>query len=181
MVEIREHSSPKYTPRTYFNAKTADVTLAIAVDLSTAGEKCTHKAAGDKYIGFQIDKDTDYLEVARGLYKFMKARQAKTLNVAGNGIYTLAKYGINQEWINRFVCNVIAKVDEFNPIETIYSGGQTGVDMAGAVAANIVGIDATITLPKGYIQRFEDKVDVCQSYEDVERQLKTMTANLRKE
>jgi hypothetical protein len=30
----------------------SDVTIALAVDLNTAGEKLTHKAAGEKYIGF---------------------------------------------------------------------------------------------------------------------------------
>lgn len=43
---IKESTSSKYTPRTYYNAKSADLTVAFAVDFSTAGERCTHKAAG---------------------------------------------------------------------------------------------------------------------------------------
>lgn len=35
MVVVQEHKSVKYTPRTYFNASSGDVTLAMVVDLNT--------------------------------------------------------------------------------------------------------------------------------------------------
>lgn len=171
MVIIQEHKSEKYTPRTYFNATSGDVTLALAVDMTTAGEKLTHKAAGEKYIGFLLDENTQAIDVARGLYKFMKQRNAKTINIAGNGIYTLSKHGCDQAHINSFLCDVIEKVHQYWPIQKIFTGGQTGVDLAGAVVAQYLGIDALITLPKGYIQRFEDKVDVVQTKEQVEQQI----------
>ncbi|NCP98419.1 hypothetical protein GW796_00900 [archaeon] len=171
MVIVQEHTSEKYSPRTYFNAKSGDVTLALAVNLETAGEKLTHKAAGDKYIGFLLTDDTETITVARELYKFMKAKNAKTLNIAGNGIYTLSSHNCSQEHINNFVCDVIEKVHQYWPIEKIYTGGQTGVDLSGAVVAKYLGIDALITLPKGYIQRFENKIDITQSKEDVENQI----------
>lgn len=46
MLTILEHKSSSYAPRTYENAAKADVTIAIAVDYNTAGERLTHKAAG---------------------------------------------------------------------------------------------------------------------------------------
>ncbi len=171
MVIVKEHTSAKYTPRTYFNAKSGDVTVAFAVDLSTAGEKLTHKAAEDRYIGFLLEENTESIDLARKLYKFMKFKNAKTLNIAGNGIYTLSKFSCSQEHINDFVLSVIEKVHEHWPIQKIFTGGQTGVDLAGAVVAKYLNIDALITLPKGYIQRFEDKVDIVQSKEDVEQQI----------
>ena len=61
MVVVQEHKSAKYTPRTYFNASSGDVTLAMAVDLNTAGEILTHKAAGEKYIGFLLDNNIHLL------------------------------------------------------------------------------------------------------------------------
>jgi len=181
MVVVREDKSEKYPPRTYFNAKSGDVTLALAVDLTTAGEKLTHKAAGEKYIGFQITKDTDPIEIARALYKFMKKRNAKTLNIAGNGIYTFAKHGWTQDEVNNFVCNVVGKVHQFWPIEKIFTGGQTGTDLAGAVIAEHLKIEALITLPKGYLQRFENNVDVVQNQEDIYNQINHWTPILEKD
>ncbi len=171
MITVQEHTSKKYPPRTYFNATSSDVTLALAVDLNTAGEMLTKKAAGDKYIGFQLNSDTSSLEVARQLYKFMKSRNAKKLNIAGNGIYTLSEHGCDQEYINYFVHDVISKVNTYWPIEKIFTGGQTGVDLAGAVAARNLDIEALITLPNGYIQRFEDKKDIEQTQQDVINQI----------
>ena len=111
MVVVQEHKSAKYTPRTYFNASSGDVTLAMAVDLNTAGELLTHKAAGEKYIGFLLDNNIQAIDIARDLYRFMKKRNAKTLNIAGNGIYTLSKYGCDQAYINEFVVEVIELVN----------------------------------------------------------------------
>jgi hypothetical protein len=181
MVIVQEHSSPTYPPRTYFNAKSGDITLALAVDLTTAGEKLTHKAAGDeKYLGFQLTAETQAIDIARKLYREMKKKNAKTLNIAGNGIYTLVKHGCDQAHINGFLCDVIEKVHQHWPIEKIFTGGQTGVDLAGAVVAKHLGIEALITLPKGYIQRFEDNKDVTQTKEQVEQQIEHWVQLLQK-
>ncbi len=178
MVIVQEHTSAKYTPRTYFNAKAGDITVAFAVDLKTAGELLTHKAAGDKYIGFLLTEDTQAIDLARQLYKFMKLKNAKTLNIAGNGIYTLSRHNCSQEHINNFVCDVIEKVHQYWKIEKIFTGGQTGVDLAGAVVASYLNIDALITLPKGYIQRFEDKVDREHTKEQIEQQIEYWASKL---
>lgn len=171
MIIVQEHSSAKYVPRTYFNAKSGDATVAFAVNMNTAGEKLTRKAAGDKYIGFILNEETSTLEVATKLYEFMKQKNAKTLNIAGNGIFSLSKHGLDQEYINKFVCDVIGIVHKQWKIEKIFTGGQTGADLAGAIVSKYLKIDALITLPKGYIQRFEDKVDKIQTKEDIEAQI----------
>ncbi len=168
---LQEHKSDKYGPRTYHNANSADLTVAFAVDLHTAGEVLTHKAAGDRYIGFQLTDETTSLELARQLYRKMKSMNAKSLNIAGNGIYTLSKHNCSQQFINEFVYDVLSRVHEHLPIEKIVSGGQTGVDIAGAVAAKKLNIPAVITFPKGFMQRFEDKRDIFQTKEAVEEQI----------
>ncbi|MCC7544662.1 MAG: hypothetical protein IT506_04145 [Aquabacterium sp.] len=156
-LELLEHSSPNYSPRTWANAKGADLTVAFAVDFTTAGEKLTHKAAGERYVG--IDLALDPIQAARTLYRALRDHDAHTLNVAGNGIYTLAKHGWTQESVDAHVFAVLAKVHEHWPIRHVRSGGQTGVDMAGVTAAHALGIDALALLPKGFIQRGTDKVD----------------------
>lgn len=163
LLIINEHSSDKYPPRTYYNATSADLTLALAVDLNTAGEKLTHKAAGDKYIGFQLTPNLSMLEIARPLFKALRDKGARSLNIAGNGIYTLIKYECDQKSINQFVYSLITQVHHFYPLEKIYTGGQTGVDIAGAVAGYALGIPTEVTLPKGFLQRFEDNKDVQRS------------------
>lgn len=175
---VKEDKSDKYPPRTYYNAKSAGTTLAIATNLETAGEKLTKKAAGEKYIGFEINDSFDTLKVARDLYLKMKNDNTHTLNIAGNGIYTLIKAKIDQKEINNMVYRIVAQVNAFWPIEKIYTGGQTGVDIAGAVSAYALGIDVEITLPKGFIQRFENNVDVTGNKEHVIKQITDGVANL---
>lgn len=171
LLKIKEHSSDKYTPRTYYNAKSADLTVAFAVNLNTAGEKCTHKAAGDKYIGFLLNDESDTVKIAFDLFNTIKKNNVKSLNIAGNGIYTLSQYGCDQDFINYFVYNIIAKVHEHYKIEKIYTGGQTGVDLAGAVAGYLLNINTEVTLPLGYIQRFENKIDVKMNQNDILNQI----------
>lgn len=162
-LAILEHSSSSYAPRTYANAAKGDVTIAIAVDYSTAGEKLTHKAAGDKYL--KLDPKDGELENARKLYAHLKqlGKSLPVINVAGNGIYTLAKHDVSQDLINIYVLHILAKVHEYWPIGEIVSGGQTGVDLAGGVSGVVLGIPTTMLLPKGFKQRFGDGIDILQT------------------
>ena len=98
MIEILEHSSSSYGPRTYANAHNSDVTIALAVDYTTAGERLTHKAAGDKYL--KLDPNLDKIENARLLWLRLNKSDSRIVNVAGNGVYTLSKHGLQQEHMN---------------------------------------------------------------------------------
>lgn len=158
-IQILEHKSASYGPRTYANAAKGDVTIAIAVDYTTAGERLTHKAAGDKYL--KLDINLPAIDCARLLWKRLNSlgKELPTINIAGNGIYTLAKHGISQEYVNQYVYDVLRQVGMFIPIGEIVSGGQTGVDLAGGVAGSALGVPTTMLLPNGYLQRHEDKID----------------------
>lgn len=156
---IQEHSSSSYAPRTYHNASVADLTMALAVDHNTAGEKCTQKAAGDRIVKLHHQAG-DNVQLARELWKGMKKHNAKILNVAGNGIYTWMEHGIQQERLNQNVYEILKLVHEHWGIEKIVSGGQTGTDIAGLAAAYKLGIDAVGTWPKGFKMRFADGIDV---------------------
>ncbi len=167
-LEIVEHKSTSYAPRTYHNASMADITIALAVDYETAGEKLTHKAAGDNYV--KLPLSTDYLQLARHLYGHMRQIDARIINVAGNGIYTLNKHGWTQIQVNRVVYDILNLVNNFWKIDKIVSGGQTGVDIAGGVAAYKLGIDCEMTLPKGFKQRYFNGKD----YEHTEEYLQEL-------
>lgn len=175
-LHILEHSSHTYSPRTYENASRADLTVAFACDFTTAGEKLTHKAAGDRFVS--IDLKTDPLQAARILYKSMRDRNARSLNVAGNGLYTLSRNSWTQKGVNDYIYAVLAKVHEYWPIQSVRSGGQTGADIAGIVAAYALKIPATALFPKGLIQRGEDKIDRPKTLTEIRLQVERGAQNL---
>lgn len=168
-----EHKSASYAPRTYHNASQG-VTLAVAVDFTTAGEKLTHKAACGKIV--QIDWVTDYVVAARALYSALKKHDCRVVNVAGNGIYTLQKHGVTQAQANQYVYNILKLVNEHWPITQVVSGGQTGMDIAGLVAGVALGVESIGTWPKGYKMRFEDGKDVDKTEEWVHNYIITQVA-----
>lgn len=158
---VVQHASNRYGPRTKYNVDYTDATFAMAFNSQTAGELMTHRFAGNKLINVCIvaDMDSCIAPSALTLLRGLKERKAKRLNIAGNGIYTCALYGKNQQDINAFVYAVLKAVHILYPIEKILTGGQTGFDIAGAVAAHRLGIPYLVTLPKGFVQRHEDGID----------------------
>lgn len=167
---IVEHKSHSYAPRTFHNAYVADLTVAIAVDFETSGELLTHRSAGKRYLALNFADSA--LDNARKLYADMKKRRVRILNVAGNGIYTFTKSGVWKETVHQYVYNVLQQVHEHYPIPKIVSGGQTGVDIAGAMAAYKLGIDMEITFPKGFRQRNEQGQEVYHTYDQIVEQIK---------
>jgi hypothetical protein len=175
-LTVNDHKSSGYRDRTKFNADSADVTVAIAKDFSTAGERLTRTVAGSRYTHFGFG---DARKDGRALAKLMQQRGATSLNVAGNGIYTLTKYGLTQAEVNQHVYEMLSEAHAINPITKIVSGGQTGVDIAGAVAAQALGIDAVITLPQGFLQRNEAREDRRLSRDEIVRQIEEGAAALK--
>lgn len=179
-LHLVEHSSPNYSPRTYHNANSADLTVALACDFGTAGEKLTHKAAGSNYLGVPIQYTPQ--DTAKMILFHLHERSLAnpTINIAGNGIYTLAKkLGWSQHAVNLHVTHALALVNREIPIKLVVSGGQTGVDIAGIVAAQLLQIDARATFPKGFVQRFEDGQDVSRQEEDIRREILEMAEAIR--
>lgn len=178
MIELLCHSSHFYGPRTWHNAAQG-VTLAIAADHTTAGEKLTQKAAAKNGI-VMLDAKNFYeysvvngkrsplwVHAARELYSKLKASNMRVVNVAGNGIYTLEKYGISQLDMNDMVRQVLFQVDQHWKLDKVVSGGQTGADLAGLIASAKIGIPCTGMWPAGFKMRFSDGVDKDHTYEQV--------------
>lgn len=167
MIELLQHKSASYSPRTWHNAAQG-VTLAIAADFTTAGERLTTKAANGMIVHLDAkDFANQWLPAARKLYKMLHDNDIRVVNVAGNGIYTLSKHGITQVTMNDMVRQVLHKVDTHWALEKVVSGGQTGADLAGLIAAAKIGIPCTGMWPKGFKMRFEDGVDKDHTFEQV--------------
>jgi transcription elongation GreA/GreB family factor len=119
---------------------------------------------GKKYIPVQIDvKNLDASDsIADSIVKELNEANAKTLNIAGNGIYSLGD--ATQEQIDTYVYNLLKKVTESpnlkNKITSIRSGGQTGFDEAGIKAANKLGISSLVLATKDWKFRNKEGVDI---------------------
>lgn len=167
-VEFIE-STKDYTGRNEENADWSDVTLSFATDFNTLGEKATQRYAGDKfvpaYMFFGADEehpsvfintgheDREAKEILKDLKKQGLPTKNIKLNIAGNGIYSFipGERDLTQEEFNDYVTKVITELQKLGvTIAEIRSGGQTGADEAGIIAAMRLGIKATVNAPKGW-------------------------------
>lgn len=154
MLELRDikvpttfsvSSSPSYSVRTRENAEWSDITIALAQNFNSKEEEATKRHAGNKYISHELQRGNDPEVIATNIYNEMVAK-GKTkdvkLNIAGNGIYDLTG---SQEYYNDLVTAVISKLlNRGVTISAIRSGGQTGIDEAGIMAAQRLGIPSEV-------------------------------------
>ncbi|MCA8197326.1 putative molybdenum carrier protein [Burkholderia vietnamiensis] len=161
MLRVLETASESYVQRTRFNASQTDATIAFAINPNTPGERLTRREAGaSRYLHVQLDLQRDPVEVARAIHAHIGERlRASSVNVAGHSVHTLARYGIAQADLDAWIYAVFRSVAAAYPIGSIRTGGQTGVDMAGAVAGVALGIDVTVVMPRQFIQRGADGID----------------------
>lgn len=167
-LTILEHPSAKYGPRTRRNAAVADVTAAFAADYRTAGEVLTKKAAGLKYVAISLLGQHGADQFVRFVHPRLGDRPC-VVNIAGNGINTFYKYGWDQIKINTEIHRIL-KLTHW-PIRQIICGGQTGADIAGAVAGVALGIPVEIMMPKGFRQRNAAGIDIYTSEQFVRQQV----------
>ena len=156
---FKEEPTIGYRNRTIKNAR-ADATIAFAIDFNSAGERLTKNSVlqqGKKYIPVDTNNPGITDELVESIVSQLNEVNAKSLNIAGNGIYTLkGKY--TQEQVDNYVYELLSRVINSpnlkTPIATIRSGGQTGYDEAGIKAAQKLGIVNGILAPKGW--KFRD-------------------------
>ena len=169
LLVVAEHTSAGYAGRTRANARSAQLTAAFALDYNTGGERLTHRVAGASYVALPLTATP--LQNARMLYRALRDRQASTLNIAGNGIRTLHQHGWTQMQVDFAVLTTISRVHAHWPLTHIFSGGQTGADLSGLIAAQVLGIPATGTFPLGFIQRGINGLDVPHTREEITSQV----------
>lgn len=164
MVTFEEDQTFGYKARTIKNAS-ADATLALAVDFTTAGEVLTKNSVIEqdkKYISVHVS-DIEASTTIDMIINELNSCNAKTLNIAGNGLYTMnGRY--TQQQVDSFTYNLLKEVLSSpslnNKIELIRSGGQTGFDEAGIKAAIRLGINALVLAPRGWVFRDISGTDI---------------------
>lgn len=159
-VDLICHSSDSYVPRTRINARSADLTVAFAVNYHSAGERLTKQAAGARYLALPLDWPA--LTAARVLFQTARKRQARSLNIAGNSLHTLRHSGWTQEQVDQHIYTILAICHYHWPFDNIRSGGQTGVDEAGLVAGIALELPVTALFPAGHRQRSAEGFDLTQ-------------------
>lgn len=82
---MTQHSSSKYPPRTYTNARDADGTLRFASNFSSAGEICTLKAI-QSYKKPYLDIDKNSLISTQQVADWLVENNIHILNIAGNSL-----------------------------------------------------------------------------------------------
>jgi hypothetical protein len=173
MLTIKETVSDKYPPRIYHNAGIADLTIAFAVDFSTAGEQLTKKATiasrpgPTRYLPILIHSQLQINDCMNEICQILSDIQVRILNIAGNSLPILQKHGISQDQMDKFITKIIRTVYSKHYLSEIVTGGQTGVDLAGARAGYACGIPVTVTMPKGFLQRNEQGVDITNTEADI--------------
>lgn len=173
-IIFTQSSSIGYRQRTIENAQSADMTIAFAVDFNTAGERLTKNAteqAGKLYqpidisnisTNFSTSSSTADITV-NNIVSGLNTVNAKSINIAGNGIYTFVTRGLTQEQIDTLVYEMLNRIvnnpNLKNRIEKIITGGQTGIDEAGAKAGARLGIYTEVHAPKDWVYRTVDGID----------------------
>lgn len=176
-ITFIECQEPGYKARTLENAK-ADITIAVAEDFFTPGERLTKSAveqAGKLYIGLPFnmipytvtlnytDVDIDKGWLGSNIDRIVKLnKQIITINIAGNGIYT---FHIDQSYLDTIITSALNIImNKLNGkgviIGLIRSGGQTGIDEAGLKAAIKLNIPALCLAPKGWLFRDHNHKDI---------------------
>ena len=80
---LQEHTSPKYSPRTFANVRDSDGTIRFAFDFNSAGERCTLKAI-EQYKKPHIDINLNLNNKVDVIAEWIERYSIETLNIAGN-------------------------------------------------------------------------------------------------
>ena len=149
-LSVVQMSSPSYPQRTEHNAKRGDVTASLAIDQTQRGE------TGDKLVAWEKDQKLE--DFADSVTAKLQERNGTTLNVTGNDIDVWKAKGVDQTKLNEDMLRVLSRVKENHPtLERVVTGGQSGSDIAAAIAARALGISVEVNMPRGFIQRVGGK------------------------
>jgi hypothetical protein len=169
MTQFKECEIEGYPARTKENIINSNFTIAFATDFNTAGERLTKnicKNTATTYIPIQLNFEVEPFDIADKIYKifgqYIYLYDGHKINIAGNGIYSLT---YSQQELNSYIEDVLfylqlALEKSNEKIALIRSGGQTGIDEAGIVAADRLGIPTLCLAPKGWMFRNKEGKDI---------------------
>ena len=154
-------SDETYGLRTKINAEKTDATIALAFDFNTFGENQTKTFAGKKYISVNLNnKNIDYDDIVKKL----NTLKASSINFAGNSLEKLIKYGMTQKEADLLAVKILKGILQHKnlktKIDTVFTGGQSGIDESFAKAARDEGLSVFVVMPKYWKYSDEKGEDV---------------------
>lgn len=182
-----------YRDRTIENVSSSDVTISL-FEKKSPGEILTENQARrqNKYVeekGMTWNTDDVPGRVSQAVRTMPKTENI-TLNIAGNGIYDI---NATQEQVNNYLTEYLRELQKQGvTIKKVISGGQTGVDQAGIIAAQRLSIPSEVHAPSDFSFRGKDRKDVKgneqafkerfnQQQRQTPEQAKTINEELKKE
>jgi hypothetical protein len=168
-LKIKASKSGSYAVRTKEVVSFSDISLLLNINPKSAGARCTYGALKSQNKPFEdvfyhngkpVESALALDNALKNIETFSKNRDTTIINTAGNGISTWAIYYIPQIFLNELMYDKIDNLSLDKTKVAFISGGQTGVDLAGSVAAYILGYETRILLPAGYKIRTEDNTDI---------------------
>ena len=106
MFCLKEHSDVGYKSRTWKNIEDSDITIRIACNFNSPGEKCTlngikhHKKP---YIDILVDKNNPVINSTKVIEVMHKIKNCEVVNIAGNARKTWDGMGY---YTVEFMCSV---------------------------------------------------------------------------
>ena len=182
---LEENISDNYKVRTEENVRNSDLTLAIAIDFESFGEKITKELTiqnNKQYIA--VHPDGNPIEKAAKIVAKMNELnlpQKFILNIAGNGLSTMKGQVLQNEAddFTYILLKTISQDPKLNSkIGSIRTGGQTGFDEAGAKASVKLGFTTVVHMPKGFKMRNQDGKDITMSYEHAKLRFELLNSKI---
>ena len=168
LIEHNEGNSWKesYKARTIKNIESTDITLAFAYDYKSPEELLVRKNASKKVyvtgpmetVDFSSEESIaeNATRIANRALKEIKRKGLDInnlkINIAGNELASFLE-GVSEKDAEKLIASVLEKIQDKEGlrITEVYTGGQSGVSIAGARASGSLGIKTIIRAPKGFL------------------------------
>lgn len=191
IIELTTTSSNGFSERTKINAKSSNLTIYLYDENfeTTSGRTLTQKYA-QVFIPMCYQKGVKAaVELLKNSLEDLKIEKLKEkefiINIAGNSISRFGSYDLWQPRLNAFMYVLLfntKKVVESKGLRlSVRSGGQSGADWAGLIAANAIGLNGVGLFPAGFRQRDDTNKDCFSTREHVAFILSGETVRLLKE
>lgn len=172
MVTFSESQESGYPPRTKANIDGSDLTISYAIDGGTAGEKLTRRLASEA-LKMHVELSPYTKTEAQRVKEFALivdsfSGQEVEINIAGNGEYTEGMPS-TQALADEIALDLAFLRKKGVGVIAVRSGGQTGADQAGIMAAIELGIKSTVLAPKGWVFRDVTGTDIRSRSKFIER------------
>jgi hypothetical protein len=158
LLEVGLDANVGYRQRTIRNASESDVTVSVARDRTTDGERLTRNSAARArkpiveldHDSATFDADVTNLVARLNEVAAAKGNQPIVINAAGNGLSTLrANQDVADLYAMRLFQAVLNHPERNFQVAQLRSGGQTGYDIAFIKAALANDIPAKIHAARG--------------------------------